>query len=228
MRNTIKFDKKFSGSSRTWLTRQQNDMYVKRAVSEGYRSRAAYKLMEIDDKFRLIKSANKIIDIGASPGGWSQVLDQRSCPDSKIAAIDLLHFASVSEKVTQFFGDFEDEEIQRKIADFLDNSADLIVSDMAPATIGHRQSDHWRIMRLVESAYYFSQGILREGGAFLAKIFHGGDEKEFFEKIRKDFNTAKFFKPKSSRSESTEVYVIGIGYKGGNRRDDEEKGVDLQ
>lgn len=214
MKKTLMLNGKFSSSSRKWLTRQQNDPYVKRAVSEGYRSRAAYKLLEIDDKFRLIKGAKRIVDVGAAPGGWSQILAKRSGPEAKIAAIDLLQFAPIDDKVAQFFGDFEDENLQQAIVDFLGNSADLIVSDMAPATVGHRQSDHWRIMGLVESAYDFSQKILRTGGAFVAKIFHGSDEKGFFEKLKKDFETAKFFKPKSSRSESVEIYVVGVGYKG--------------
>lgn len=214
MNKIPKLSGKFSASSRKWLTRQQNDPYVRRAVYEGYRSRAAYKLMEIDDKFHLIRGAKRIVDIGAAPGGWSQVLAQRSGDDAKIAAVDLLKFDAIDDKVQQFLGDFEDETLQKEIAKFLGNSADLIVSDIAPSTVGHRQSDHWRIMGLVENAYEFSRDILRTGGAFVAKIFHGSDEKAFFDKLKEDFRTAKFFKPKSSRSESVEIYVVGIEYKG--------------
>lgn len=213
MRKVLKLKGKFSDSSRRWLTRQQNDPYVKKAVSEGYRSRAAFKLIEIDDKFHIIGGAKRVVDIGAAPGGWSQVLAQRSHPEAKIAAIDLLNFSTIDNKVQQFFGDFEDENLQKNVIDYLGDYADLIVSDMAPATLGHRQSDHWRIMGLVESAYYFAQNFLRNGGAFAAKIFHGGDEKEFFEKLKRDFRVAKFFKPKSSRSESVEIYVVAVGYK---------------
>ena len=221
MNRIPKLKGKFSASSRKWLIRQRNDPYVKRAVEQGYRSRAAYELIEIDDKLHLIRGARKIIDIGAAPGGWSQVLAQRSDDTAKIAAIDILQFNPIGDKVKQFLGDFEDENIQREIADFFGSSVDLIVSDMAPATVGHRQSDHWRIMGLVENAYEFSRNNLRSGGAFVAKIFHGSDEKMFFDKLRKDFRTAKFFKPKSSRSESVEIYVIGIGYKGTAQKSDE-------
>lgn len=213
MTKIFKLNEKFSSSSRRWLIRQQNDPYVKRAVSDGYRSRAAYKLQEIDNKFHIIKNSAKIIDLGAAPGGWSQVLAQRSSPETRIAAVDLLKFALVDEKVHQFFGDFENENLQKEITDFLGGSVDLIVSDMSPATVGHRQSDHWRIMRLVESVYSFSQKILKDGGSFVVKIFHGEDEKPFFQKLQKDFYIAKFFKPSSSRNESTEIYVLGMKYR---------------
>ncbi|MBR1733990.1 MAG: RlmE family RNA methyltransferase [Alphaproteobacteria bacterium] len=209
----MKMNKKMSESSRRWLTRQQKDPYVKKAADEGYRSRAAYKLIEIDDKFHLIKSAKCIVDIGAAPGGWSQVLAQRSSAETKIAAIDLLKISPIDEKVRIFRGDFEDEQLQQQIIAYLDSLADLIVSDMAPATIGHRQSDHLRIMGLVESAYYFAQHFLKKGGCFISKIFQGGEEKVFFDLIKSQFETARFFKPKSSRTESVEIYVIAIGYK---------------
>lgn len=211
--NSLKFRKKFTSSSRNWLIRQRNDPYVKQAEKDGYRSRAAYKLIEMDDRFQFIRNSKKIIDVGAAPGGWSQVLSKKSSSNTKIAAIDLLQFAPVCDKIRHFVGNFEDENVRKGILDFLEGSADLIVSDMAPATIGHRQSDHWRMMALVESAYMFSQEILQKGGAFVAKIFRGGDEKIFFEKMRNDFELAEFFKPKSSRQESVEMYVIGLGYK---------------
>ena len=210
----MKFDGKFSASSRRWLDRQKRDPYVKKAISEGYRSRAAYKLIEIDDKFHLIKNAKRIVDIGAAPGGWSQILAERSATDTKIAAIDLLKFNPIDDKVHQFFGDFENENLQKEIIEYLGDNADLVVSDMAPATLGHRQSDHLRIMGLVESAYFFAQQVLKKGGSFVAKIFQGGEEKNFFDKLKQEFQTAKFFKPKASRSESVEIYVVAIGYKG--------------
>lgn len=210
----MKFDKKFSESSRRWLNRQKEDPYVKQAVIEGYRSRAAYKLIEIDNKFHIIKGAKRIVDIGAAPGGWSQVLSQKSCARAKIAAIDLLEFAPIDNKVRQFRGDFERDDVQKEMAEYLGNRADLVVSDMAPATSGHSQTDHLRIMGLVESAYFFSRRFLKKGGVFVAKIFQGGREKNFFNIIDHEFASTKFFKPRSSRSESVEIYVVALGYKG--------------
>lgn len=215
----MKISKKVSDSSRRWLSRQMKDPYVKKAVDDGYRSRAAYKLIEIDDKYHLIKGATRIADIGAAPGGWSQILQARSADNAKIAAVDLLKFAPFDEKVRQFIGDFENEEIQRQIIDYFGGKADLIVSDMAPATSGHRQSDHLRIMGLAESAFYFAQQILRHGGSFVAKIFQGGEEKAFFELLKRNFQKAHFFKPKASRTESVEIYMIAIGYNGKEKQE---------
>lgn len=208
----MKITGKMKHSSRIWLDRQHNDPYVKKAAKEGYRSRAAYKLTEIDDKFHLIKNAKHIIDLGAAPGGWSQILSQRSSDDAKIIAIDLLPFTSI-DNVTQIIGDFEDKKIQQEILNNLGEKADLIVSDIAPSTVGHRQSDHLRIMRLVESAYCFAQNTLKNGGSFAVKIFQGGEEKKFFDLIKQDFQKVHFFKPKSSRSDSSEIYIVAFSYK---------------
>lgn len=208
----MKIKGKMSLSSRRWLDRQMNDPYVKLAHKEGYRSRAAYKLIEIDDKFKLIKKSKRIVDIGAAPGGWSQLLSQRSSEDTKIAAIDLLEFDEFP-KVKKFIGDFEDKNNQKNITEYLGEKADLIVSDMAPATIGHPQTDHLRIMQLVSSAYDFTLNVLKPNGSFIAKIFMGGKEKQFFEKVKNDFKEAYFYKPKASRSLSVEIYVIGISLK---------------
>lgn len=203
---------KMSLSSRLWLDRQKNDQYVKQAHKDGYRCRAVYKLQELDAKFQLIRKSKCIIDLGAAPGGWSQYLAEKSSDDTKIAAIDLLNFDPI-EKVQQFIGDFEDPENQRAIIDYLGQKADLIVSDMAPSTVGHQQTDHLRIMRLVATAYEFTKNMLNPGGSFVAKIFMGGKEKQLLEQMKKDFETACFFKPKSSRSLSVEIYVVGKGFK---------------
>ncbi|MDR0968056.1 MAG: RlmE family RNA methyltransferase [Holosporaceae bacterium] len=203
---------KKSSSSRSWLERQARDPYVKQARKDGYRSRAAFKLIEIDDKFRLIKTAKRIADIGAAPGGWSQILSERSSDDAKIAAIDLSQFDPV-ERVRQFIGDFEDEKNQTAIMDYLGRKADLVVSDMAPSTIGHAQTDHICMMNLVESAYAFALNFLQDGGSFVAKIFQGGREKAFFESLKKNFQNARFFKPKASRDMSVEIYVVATGFK---------------
>lgn len=203
---------KRSLSSRLWLNRQVNDPYVKLAHKEGYRCRASYKLMEIDDKFKLIKKSKFIVDLGAAPGGWSQLLGQRSSDEAKIASVDLLNFDALP-KVQQFIGDFTNEEIQKNTINYLGRKADLIVSDMAPSTTGHPQTDHLKIMNLVSSAYDFALKTLATRGSFVAKIFMGGKEKSLFERIKKDFETACFFKPKASRDSSAEIYVVGISFK---------------
>lgn len=207
----MKISGKRSLSSRLWLNRQLNDPYVKRAHDEGYRSRATYKLIEIDEKFHLISRAKCIVDLGAAPGGWSQYLSEKSESTTKIAAIDLLKFAPL-EKVQQFIGDFEDVNNQNAIIEYLGQKADLIVSDMAPATSGHSQTDNLRIMRLVKSAYAFAEKVLAENGVFVTKIFQGGTEKNFVELLKKSFKQVHFFKPKASRSLSVEIYVVAIGF----------------
>jgi 23S rRNA (uridine2552-2'-O)-methyltransferase len=206
-----KISKNKSLSSRLWLERQARDPYVKRARKDGYRSRAAFKLLEIDDKFRLIRNATRIADLGAAPGGWSQVLAERSADDAKIAAVDLLPFDPL-DKTRQFLGDFEDEATQTAMADYLGEKADLIVSDMAPPTVGHAQTDHLRIMNLVESSQIFALNFLQDDGSFIAKVFQGGKEKDFAESLKKDFQKVCFFKPKASRDASVEIYVVAMGF----------------
>lgn len=208
----MKITGKRSLSSRLWLNRQMRDPYVKRAHEEGYRCRAAYKLIEIDEKFHLIKRSKCMVDLGAAPGGWSQYLSEKSAPAAKIAAIDLLKFAPL-EKVQQFIGDFEDISNQNAIIEYLGQKADLIVSDMAPSTLGQAQTDHLRIMRLVRSAYEFSLNMLMPDGAFVAKIFQGGTEKKFTDELKQNFKHVQFFKPKSSRSLSVEIYIVATGFK---------------
>lgn len=207
----MKIAGKHSLSSRRWLDRQLHDPYVKKARSEGYRSRAAFKLIEIDDKFRLLRNAKSIVDLGAAPGGWSQLLVQRTV-GAKIASVDIVHFGEI-DGVQQFIGDFEDENIQHDVIEYLGGNADLIISDMAPATIGHANTDHLRIMNLVESSYDFAQNVLSCNGSFIAKIFQGGEEVDFLKNLRQSFQKVCFFKPKSSRSISVEIYVVAIGFK---------------
>lgn len=208
----MKITGKHSPSSRKWLIRQMNDPYVKRAHEDGYRCRATYKLIEIEEKFHLIKNAQYIIDVGAAPGGWSKLLSERSSPTTKIAAIDLLQFSPI-DGVKQFFGNFEDKNNQELIMAYLGHKVDLIVSDMAPSTLGQPQIDHLRIMRLVRSVYEFSLKVLAKNGAFVVKIFQGGSERRFIEELKESFTKVRFFKPKSSRSLSVEIYVIAIGFK---------------
>jgi 23S rRNA (uridine2552-2'-O)-methyltransferase len=199
-------------SSRLWLDRQINDPYVKRAHRDGYRSRAVFKLIEMDDKFHFIKNAKSIMDLGAAPGGWCQVLSQRSPSDARISAIDFLPFDFI-DKVRQFCGDFENEDNRRKMGSYLGSKADLIVSDMAPSTTGHAQTDHIRIMRLAESVHAFARDVLEEEGTLVVKVFQGGREKSFLESLRSDFQKTCFFKPKSSRNCSVEIYVVATGFK---------------
>jgi 23S rRNA (uridine2552-2'-O)-methyltransferase len=167
----------------------------------------------MDDKFHLIKSAQNIIDLGSAPGGWCQVLSQRSSQNTKILALDLFPFDPI-DKVTQFHGDFEVPNNRSPIIGYLgQKKADLIVSDMAPSTTGHAQTDHIRIMRLAESVYTFAQDILKDEGSLIIKIFHGGREKLFLENLKNYFQKICFFKPKSSRSGSVEIYVVAMGFK---------------
>lgn len=200
-----------SSSSRAWLHRQLNDPFVKQAKKDGYYSRAAFKLTEIDDKYFLIKHSKYIVDLGAAPGGWSQVLSQRSAEDANIISIDLLELPNI-DKVSTIKGDFTHEEIQQEIIAQLNEKADLIVSDMAPSTIGHAQTDHLRIMRLAEDAFYFCENCLKDKGAFVIKIFQGGTEKRFVEMLKSHFKKVDFFKPKSSRNLSVEIYIVAIGF----------------
>jgi 23S rRNA (uridine2552-2'-O)-methyltransferase len=206
----MKISGKMTQSSRRWLDRQLRDPYVKKSIADGYRSRAAYKLSEIDDKFCLIKNSNKIIDLGAAPGGWSQILHERN-ESAEIIAVDIVPFHQI-DGVQQIIGDFENNDLQQKVIDSF-GKADLIISDMAPPTIGHRQSDHLRIIALVESAYTFAMQVLKNRGSFVAKIFQGGEEKALFETIKINFEKTYFFKPMSSRKESSEIYIVALGYK---------------
>lgn len=211
----MKIKKKVSQLSREWLIRQQKDIYVKKAHESGYRSRAFFKLQEIDEKFNLINKSNRIVDLGASPGGWSQYISLKKKENTKIVAVDLLDFVPLFG-VEFFLGDFEDEVIQKKIFDYFEGTADLIISDMAPQTTGHAKTDHLKIMRLVESAFEFSKSLLTQKGVFVAKIFQGGEEKNLVEEMRKCFEKVLFFKPKASRSMSVEIYIIALGFRNEN------------
>ncbi|MDR1551390.1 MAG: RlmE family RNA methyltransferase [Holosporaceae bacterium] len=209
----VKFNKgNIKPSSRVWLSRQMKDPYVKRAYHEGYRSRAAFKLLEIDDKFRLIRNAKFIIDLGSAPGGWSQVLAERSVnKNAVIASIDLQPFHSL-DRIVQFCGDFEDKNLRLQIINYFPEKVSLIASDMAPPTSGHASIDHIRIMMLAESTWLFAQNMLANNGNLIIKLFQGSREKAFLESLRTSFRKVCFFKPKSSRSESSEIYVIAVGF----------------
>ena len=206
-------------SSTRWLQRQLNDPYVQLAKKEGYRSRAAYKLIEIDEKFKIFKKGQIIVDLGAAPGGWSQVaankIDVSKNWGGKVFAIDLLLMNELpGVKILQ--GDFL-KLSEKDISNWLGCSKiDVVLSDMAASSSGHTQTDHIRIMQLCEDAFLFANDYLNEGGAFIAKILRGGTENELLAMLKKSFKQVKHFKPKSSRSDSAEMYVVCLGYRKGD------------
>ena len=201
-----------TAASTRWLERQLNDPYVKRARAEGYRSRAAYKLIELDERFGVLKGARRIVDLGVAPGGWSQVAIKRH-PQAAIVGIDLLPTDPI-EGVTLFQMDFNDETAPTKLREALGGEADLVMSDMAANTVGHAQTDHLRTMALVESGAWFAIETLRPGGSFIAKVLAGGADNDLVALLKKHFTAVKHAKPPASRKESSEWYVIAQGFKG--------------
>jgi 23S rRNA (uridine2552-2'-O)-methyltransferase len=202
-------------SSTRWLNRQLNDPYVDKAEKLGYRGRAAFKLEEMDEKLNLLKSGMTVIDLGAAPGGWCQIATQKGC---KVIAIDLLAIDELPG-VTFFQMDFMEDEAPVVLKEALgktasDGLADIVLSDMAPNTIGHKQTDHIRIMAVVEAAYYFAIEVLKPEGAFVAKVFQGGAQSDLLKEMKKHFKTIKHVKPPASRKESAEQYVVAMGFKG--------------
>ncbi|MCB5425812.1 RlmE family RNA methyltransferase [Altererythrobacter sp. CC-YST694] len=201
-----------TASSNRWLSRQLNDPYVKQAKAEGYRSRAAYKLIELDEKFGLLKGAQRVVDLGIAPGGWSQVV-RKMAPRAAIVGIDLLPTEPI-EGVTIFQMDFMADEAPEALEGALDGPPDLVLSDMAANTVGHKQTDHLRTMGLVETAVDFAIQTLAPGGAFVAKVFAGGTDSELLTLLKQNFATVKHAKPPASRKGSSEWYVIAQGFKG--------------
>jgi 23S rRNA (uridine2552-2'-O)-methyltransferase len=199
-------------SSQLWLRRQLNDPYVARAKRENFRSRAAFKLSEIDDKHHFLKSGARVLDLGAAPGGWSQVAAKRVGQTGRVVAIDVLDMASLPG--VEFMRlDFLDASAPEKLKALLGGQADVVLSDMAANATGHRATDHIKIMALVESAAEFAREVLKPGGAFLAKVLQGGTEKELLVNLKRDFATVKHVKPAASRSDSAELYVLATGFR---------------
>jgi len=198
-------------SSTRWLQRQLNDPYVREANRLGYRSRALFKLKEIDEKQHLIKAGMTVVDLGAAPGGWSQYAADKGA--KKVIGIDLLEIEEMPG-VTFLQMDFTDDNAEEILIKELDGYADIVMSDMAANTIGHKQTDHIRIMGLVEMAYHFAVQVLKEDGVFLAKVFQGGAQSEILNVMKKDFKSVKHVKPPASRKDSAEQYVIATGFKG--------------
>ncbi|MXO59817.1 rRNA methyltransferase [Altererythrobacter salegens] len=201
-----------TASSVRWLERQLNDPYVKQAKAEGYRSRAAYKLIELDDRFGLVKGAKRVVDLGIAPGGWSQVVRKRA-PQAAVAGIDLLETDPI-EGVAILQMDFMADEAPEALAEALGGSPDLVLSDMAANTVGHKQTDHLRTMGLVETAAHFAIETLEEGGAFVAKVLAGGTDADLLALLKQHFRTVKHAKPPASRKGSSEWYVVAQGFKG--------------
>jgi 23S rRNA (uridine2552-2'-O)-methyltransferase len=199
-------------SSTRWLERQLNDPYVRRAKAENYRSRAAYKLLELDERFGLLKGATAVVDLGIAPGGWSQVV-RRKTPKASIVGIDLLPTDPI-EGVAILQMDFMEQVAPERLKEALGGPADLVLSDMAANTVGHQQTDHLRTMALVEAGLLFATEILRPGGAYVAKVLAGGADNQLVAEMKRHFTTVKHAKPPASRKDSSEWYVIAQGFKG--------------
>jgi 23S rRNA (uridine2552-2'-O)-methyltransferase len=211
-RTRVKTAKGRTSSSNRWLERQLNDPYVRRAKAEGYRSRAAYKLLELDERFGLLKGVKNVIDLGIAPGGWSQVV-RRISPKARIAGIDLLPTDPI-EGVTILQMDFMDDKAPELLREALGGPADLVLSDMAANTVGHPQTDHLRTMGLVETGLAFAVEMLKPGGAFVAKVLAGGADSDLVAELKRHFTTVKHAKPPASRKDSSEWYVVAQGFKG--------------
>lgn len=211
----VKTAKGRKNASTRWLQRQLNDPYIEKAGKDGYRGRAAYKLLEINEKLDFLKKGQVVVDLGAAPGGWCQVATAKG---ANVVAIDLLEIDELGG-VDFIQMDFMDDDAPEKLKNMIrryndDGLADLVLSDMAPNTTGHKQTDHLRIMAVVEAAAYFAAEVLKPGGAFVAKVFQGGAQNTLLAEMKKDFTTIKHIKPPASRKESSETYMIALGFKG--------------
>ena len=215
---TVKTGGKRKLSSKLWLERQLNDPYVAQAKRDGFRSRAAYKLQEMDDKHRFLKRGQVVVDLGAAPGGWSQIAAKRVGSlegKGKVIGIDLLDMPELPG-VTFAQMDFLDDKAPDQLRAMIGGGADVVMSDMAANTTGHRKTDQLRIIGLVESAAAFACEILNPGGTFLAKVFQGGADADLLAQLKRDFTTVKHVKPAASRQDSSERYVMATGFRGAN------------
>ncbi len=217
-RQRVKTARNRTAQSTRWLERQLNDPYVRKAKAEGYRSRAAYKLIELDERFGVLKGVKRVIDLGLAPGGWSQVV-RRQAPAAAIVGIDLLPVDPI-DGVTIFEMDFMADEAPDRLMQALGGAPDLVMSDMAANTVGHPQTDALRTMALVETALAFAVDVLRPGGTFVSKVFAGGADSALVAEMKRNFATVKHAKPPSSRKGSVEWFVVAQGFKGRARRED--------
>ena len=208
----LKDQKRRTLSSRTWLERQLSDPYVARAKGEGYRSRAAFKLAEIDDKYRLLKQGSRVVDLGAAPGGWSEIALKRIGPKGRVIALDILEFKPMTG--VEFLElDFLDVSAPDRLKEMLGGNADVVLSDMAANATGHRPTDHLRIMALAEAAAQFACEVLAKGGSFLCKVLQGGTEATLLAELKRDFESVKHVKPPASRADSAELYLLARGFR---------------
>lgn len=213
-------------SSARWLERQLNDPYVAAAKRDGYRSRAAYKIIEIDDKHHFLKTGARVVDLGAAPGGWCQVAATRVKSlegKGRVIGVDLQEVESIPG-TTQLHLDFMEDGADDKVKEVLDGEADVVLSDMAASSTGHRQTDHLKIIALCEAAAQFAREVLAEGGTFCAKVLQGGTEGQLLDDLKRDFTTVRHVKPAASRADSAEMYVLATGFRGrpqGEEGDDE-------
>ena len=206
----VKKDRGRSQSSRAWLQRQLNDPYVAAARSSGYRSRAAFKLVELDQKFHFLKKGARVLDLGAAPGGWSQVAAAKG---ATIVAADVLEMEEIPG-VAFFQADLTDPDVPGMLKQALNGPADLVLTDMAAPTTGHRATDHIRTIALVEIALDVALDVLKPGGTFVGKVFQGGSSNDLLARLKKSFREVKHVKPPASRAESVELYVVGLGFRG--------------
>jgi 23S rRNA (uridine2552-2'-O)-methyltransferase len=214
LKTRVKGGKSRTPAQKRWLERQLNDPYVARAKREGLRSRAAFKLIELDDKYRLLRAGAKVVDLGAAPGGWSQVAAKRvgaGKGSGRVVAIDRLEMAPLPG-VHILTLDFLEPDAPDRLKAILDGEADLVLSDMAANATGHRQTDHLKIMALAEAAALFAREVLKEGGAFLCKVLRGGTEGALLASLKCDFATVRHVKPPASRADSAELYLLATGF----------------
>ena len=212
----LKTKKNRTVSQKRWLERQLNDPYVARAKREGMRSRAAYKLIEIDDKYRLLKPGARVVDLGAAPGGWSEIAARRvdaAEGKGKVVAIDILEMAPIAG-VTFRQMDFLDPGAPAALHEMLGGGADVVLSDMAANATGHKKTDQLKIMALVEAGVEFAREVLRPGGAFLTKVLQGGTEPKLLAELKRDYATVRHVKPQASRADSSELYLLATGFRG--------------
>ncbi|MDI9349715.1 MAG: RlmE family RNA methyltransferase [Candidatus Symbiobacter sp.] len=207
-----------SDSSQRWLTRQLNDPYVAAAKAQGFRSRAAFKLQQLNEKFHLIRAGDCVVDLGAAPGGWSQIAAKIIGGNGRLIAVDILPMEAMPG-VTSLQGDFTSDALHRQVASLIPGGADLVLSDMAEPTTGHQRTDHLRIMRLAESAFDFAEMVLRPGGALVIKLFQGGAERELLDRLKLGFASVRHAKPAASRSDSSECYIVAQDFAATRRPD---------
>ncbi|MHA7871044.1 MAG: RlmE family RNA methyltransferase [Hyphococcus sp.] len=209
----VKTAKRRDYGSTLWLKRQLNDPYVRKAKAEGWRSRAAFKLLELDEKFSLLKPGARVVDLGCAPGGWCQVAVKAVGTQGRVIGVDYLNMPAVpGADVLEM--DFLDESAPVRLKEMLGGEADIVLSDMAAPTTGHKSTDHLRIVALAEAALDFAEDVLATGGAFVCKVFAGGAEGDLLKRLKQQFESVKHAKPKASRQESAEKYVVATGYRG--------------